>query len=193
MRKFGSFFTKTEPIENEPINKKETKIFAEIEIGYKQNTNVLNCDLDHFSLVSIEDIYITEPIRESKDINVIDGFSDPISQQILRFPNENKHAIILFICDKELLGDKTDYILNKRKDSYYIVKYAGDKCNLIYVDSTGEELNVTSIRYKAKHIIIYSHQCLVGCCNDVPLFYFKNKGKLKIIFNVKNELVGKNL
>jgi hypothetical protein len=86
------------------------------------------------------------------------------------------------------VDDKTDYILNKRKDSYYVVKYAGDKCNLIYVDSTGEELNVNSIRYKAKHIVIYPHQCLMGCCNDVPLFYFKNKGKIKITFNVKNNL-----
>lgn len=194
MKKFGSFFGKPvdknndEPqLENsQSKDKKITIIPAELTIEYRKNTNILSTDLDQFFIDTIEEVQIIEPIEgESIEQYSIDGFSDPISKQITRFPNENKHSIILFVCDKESLDDKTDYLFNKRKDSYFVVKYGGQKPNLIYVDHVGEEMNVTSIKYKVKHPVIYPHQCLVGCCNDVPMFYFKNKGKIKILFGLK--------
>lgn len=188
MNSFGTILKKNET--KQKITKQETKIFAEIEISYKRHTNILKCDIEEFSLMSIESAIVIEPIDnfENCDIRAISGFFDPLSQQLLRFPNENKHTIIFFICEKDLINDKTEYIMNKRKKEYYILEYGGNKCNLMYVDERGEKINVQSIRYKAKKIVIYSHQCLVGCCNDVPLFYFKNKGKIKINFEVKNEI-----
>lgn len=183
------FFGKSNKInENVPQEpKKEIKHYAEALIRYKAHTNIFETTLDDFSIESIENLEIIDNIKDSRNPHVIDGFQDPISKQLTRFPNENKHSIILFICNKSEITNIGDYFLNKRKDSYFVVKYHGTRYDLLYVDHTGNEMLTTSIKYKACKPIIYSHQCLIGCCNDVPMFYFKNKGSLKLVLNIKQE------
>jgi hypothetical protein len=148
--------------------------------------NLMECDFEKFFIESVDSIKITERICGSDNPSILNGQENVIViKQTLRFPNERSHAFILFIMDRREVGNMEDYIGNKRKSDYYVLKYIECKYELIYVNGLRNEMNVTSDTYISNHPIVKKDDMVIGCINEVPLFYFKNNGKIEVTLNVR--------